>query len=385
MNKPNIVVLKGTGIRVPLEERGGEEWTLKNLLELLVPLSSELYVIMRDTPYKFPDKVHVIKIKGTGKKDWLLFSALRFLVAQLKICFKLYEISKDIDIIILYTGTNPMALPMLCSKLLRKKTSYCATGVITKYSVKELGRFAFYIFKGLEEINLYLADQVAVESLIAIEFMRLNRFKEKIIVSPNLYMDTTIFKITKDIKERRNFVGYIGRLAEGKGIENFIQAMTLLLKERDLEFLIGGNGVLFNKIKNKLEMANLTEKVQLTGWIPHDKLPKYLNELKLLILPSYAEGLPATVQEAMACGAVVLATPVGGIPDVIQDGKTGFILEDTSPECIAKNVMRALEHPKLDEIVKSARKIIEDEYSYEPNLRKCKDSLERLMRMKRLK
>ncbi|MGB8217139.1 MAG: glycosyltransferase family 4 protein [Candidatus Methanoperedens sp.] len=380
MNKNNIVVLKGIGIRVPVEEIGGNEPTLTNFVEQLVPLSNELYVILRDSPAKFPDKVHLIKIKCVGKRDWILISIFRFLLTQLKICFNLYKISRDIDIVILYTGVKPFVLPILCSKLFRKKTVICSTGVITKRGLAELGLLSYYIFKVLEEINFLLVDRIAVESPIAIDLMGLNRFRKKIIVTSAMYIDTNIFKITKDISKRKNLVGYIGRLAEGKGIENFIQAIPLILEKRDdLEFLIGGDGSLFNKIKDKLEMANLTEKVKLTGWIPHDELSKYLNELKLFILPSYMEGLPCTLQEAMACGAIVLATPVGGIPDVIKDGKTGFILENNSPECIAKNVIMALEHPNLDEIVKNAQKLIEEEYAYEPLVKKLNDSLDELI------
>ena len=84
----------------------------------------------------------------------------------------------------------------------------------------------------------------------------------------------------------------------------------------------------------------------------------------------------------MACGTPVLATPVGGIPDLIKDGKTGFVLEDNSPECIARNVIKALEHPNLEEIVKNARKLIEKEYSYDVMVRKCKIALDKLMERK---
>ena len=59
----------------------------------------------------------------------------------------------------------------------------------------------------------------------------------------------------------------------------------------------------------------------------------------------------------MGCGTPVLATPVGGVPDLIKDGKTGFIMGDNSPECIAKNVIRALEHPNPEEIIKKCKSI----------------------------
>ncbi|MFC1994375.1 glycosyltransferase, partial [Chloroflexota bacterium] len=108
--------------------------------------------------------------------------------------------------------------------------------------------------------------------------------------------------------------------------------------------------------------------------------PGYLNDLKLLILPSYSEGLPKSVIEAMACGTPVLATSVGGIPDVIKDGETGFIMEDNSPETIAQNVVRALNNPNLEQITQNARKLVEQEYSCEIIVGKYKQALEMVIK-----
>ena len=80
----------------------------------------------------------------------------------------------------------------------------------------------------------------------------------------------------------------------------------------------------------------------------------------------------------MGCGTPVLATPVGGVPDVINDGNIGFIMKDNSPERIAENVMRALEHPNLDEIVKNARALVEREFTYEAAVKRYRRILERI-------
>ena len=104
--------------------------------------------------------------------------------------------------------------------------------------------------------------------------------------------------------------------------------------------MIGGSGPLFDEVKTYLKDAGISEFVDLLGWIHHDELPKYLCSLRLLIIPSFTEGLPNIMLEAMASGTPVLATPVGAIPDIIIDKKTGFIMENNSPPCIAKNVKR---------------------------------------------
>lgn len=77
-----------------------------------------------------------------------------------------------------------------------------------------------------------------------------------------------------------------------------------------------------------------------------------------------------------ACGTPVLATPVGAIPDVIKDEETGFILEDNSPECIARDVMRVLNYPDLDKIVKNARELVEKEFTYEATVERYRKILD---------
>jgi glycosyltransferase involved in cell wall biosynthesis len=114
-----------------------------------------------------------------------------------------------------------------------------------------------------------------------------------------------------------------------------------------------------------LNENDLNTKVKLLGWISHHNLPQYLNECKLIILPSFTEGLPSIILEAMACGTPVLATPVGAILDYIKDGETGFIMENNSPECIAGNIIRALNHPNLKQIAENGRKVVEKEFTFE--------------------
>ena len=78
----------------------------------------------------------------------------------------------------------------------------------------------------------------------------------------------------------------------------------------------------------------------------------------------------------MGRGTPVLATSVGLMPDIVKDGLTGFILENISTECIAKDAIQALEHPNLDEIVKNARKRIEEKYTYEAAVERYRKILE---------
>ena len=69
--------------------------------------------------------------------------------------------------------------------------------------------------------------------------------------------------------------------------------------------------------------------------------------------------------EVLACGTPVLAAVVVAIPDVIKDGETGFILEDNSPECIARVITWALNHPNMEQIAANARVLVEREFTFE--------------------
>ena len=79
--------------------------------------------------------------------------------------------------------------------------------------------------------------------------------------------------------------------------------------------------------------------------------------------------------EAMACGTIVLASDVGAIPDVIKDGETGFILKNNSPDCIAEGVMRVLEYPNPEEIVRNARWLVEREFVFDRAVEKYRNAL----------
>jgi glycosyltransferase involved in cell wall biosynthesis len=363
----------------------GKNVYLAKFINILKPLSNEIFVINGDFPESPDKRIHIIKIKADLKNESMLIRSIKFILVQMRFSFNLIKISKKIDIAIFFGA--PMILPMLSAKLMRTRTivigggsAWKTTDQVYRERLFGMGGLVFpFILRSLERIGLTISDRIVVYSESVIKFLGLERYKDKILIISNIYLDANKYKITKNLKERRNLIGFISRLNEGKGIMNFVNAIPLILKERnDLEFLIGGDGALFDEIEQKLKNNGTYNKVKLTGWIPHDELPDKLNELKLLVFPSYSEGLPNIVSESMTCGTPVLATPVGGVPDLIRDRKTGFIMEDNSPEGITKNVIMALNHPNLDNIVKNARRLIEERYTYEAAVEKYGEMLNNL-------
>jgi glycosyltransferase involved in cell wall biosynthesis len=194
----------------------------------------------------------------------------------------------------------------------------------------------------------------------------LKAYSNKISIAPKHFLDFDTFKLTKNLAIRDNLIGYVGRFSNEKGIINFVESIPYILKRRtDVHFLLIGDGVLKNEIEQYVQKHNLTEKVEIKKWVQHNELPFYLNSLKLVVIPSYTEGLPNLMLEAMACGTPVVATSVGSIPDFVKNSETGFIMENNSPDCIAKSIINALEESDLNRVSERARIVIEQSFTFE--------------------
>jgi len=225
------------------------------------------------------------------------------------------------------------------------------------------------ILEMLERLSYCFADKLIVYSPSIIDAAHMRRYTDKIIVAHRHFVNFEQYRFKNDIEQRDNAVGYVGRLREEKGVINFVEAIPKIASTRnDVTFFIIGEGPLEGKIRNYLRKCDLDSKVTLTGRIPHNELPNYLACLKLLVLPSFNEGLPNIMLEAMACGTPVLITPIGSVPDVLTDGQTGFLIQDTSPPRLAQTILNTLASPHLKIVARNARTLVEEEFRYEKTL-----------------
>jgi glycosyltransferase involved in cell wall biosynthesis len=251
------------------------------------------------------------------------------------------------------------------------------TQVLRKYIKGPLKRrfFSFplkgQLFRIIEEINYRLADVVLTECKFMIIDNNFQLYNSKV---ANLFVDIKVFICKKQLHERKYDIGFVGRLSLEKGILNFIEALKLL--NRKFSVVIVGDGEEADRVSSEvLSLRQRGWNVKLAGWVEHSELPSYLNDIKVVVVPSHKEGLPNIVLESIVCGCVVLATSVGGIPGIIRDGETGFIMEDNSPVCIARNILRVLSHPKIEEISENARTLIKNEYAYEATVKRYEEIL----------
>lgn len=144
-------------------------------------------------------------------------------------------------------------------------------------------------------------------------------------------VDTEKFKPLPSRGDHTKTLMYIGDLEEWKGIRTLIRWVkkSSKLNNHKIRVRIIGEGSYFSVLK-RLERELCADghsiELEVLGPKPHDQIPTLLQNSDALILPSYWEGMPTVVLEAMAAGVPVISTPVGDIPNMIKNGETGFII-----------------------------------------------------------
>lgn len=151
---------------------------------------------------------------------------------------------------------------------------------------------------------------------------------EKISVIPN-YVDTGIFR--PETVEKTIDLLFIGRLTPQKNLNALLSAIQGL----NLRTVIIGSGSMEQELKARSKELNLD--IEWPGNVPNSDLPEYINRSRIFILPSHYEGHPKTMIEAMACGAVIIATDVDGIRQIISHKETGWLC-CTDPESIRQAI-----------------------------------------------
>lgn len=138
-------------------------------------------------------------------------------------------------------------------------------------------------------------------------------------------------------------VGAFGRLSREKGFDLLVEAMGPLQGEARL--LLGGEGPQREALAAQVEANRLGEAVSLTGFVEH--VPEFLGQIGIFVLPSRSEGLGLVLVEAMAAGRPVVATRVGGVPEVVSDGETGLLVPTENPAALSEAIRRLLADPDL--------------------------------------
>lgn len=192
--------------------------------------------------------------------------------------------------------------------------------------------------KAIRVVNKNQASKFLIESGVP---------KEKIVYIPSLYIDFDVFK-PMDLPKEYDLI-FVGRLEKNKGVDLLLKACRLLITDYHLriKLLIVGDGLLKKYLVSRIKYYGLEDNIKLHGWAKNSQeIAEFINKSKILVMPSYNEGGPRVVAEAMACGVPVLATLVGVVPDLLKDSRGGEIIS-WDAEDISKKVEQILRNYEI--------------------------------------
>ena len=189
--------------------------------------------------------------------------------------------------------------------------------------------------------------------------------ENKIIVFPNS------IKVSKVGEKNygQHKVLFLGRICKEKGIGELFKVLPgLIEKYPDIQVYLGG--IWADKELEKMA-GSYPENVVFLGWISGEEKKKYLEWCDIFVLPTYFEGQPVSVLEAMAYSCAVVASDTGGIPQMIENGRTGILIEPKSPESLAEGLSKVLEDADLcRRLGENAYKKVKADFSIEKNMDK---------------
>jgi glycosyltransferase involved in cell wall biosynthesis len=183
----------------------------------------------------------------------------------------------------------------------------------------------------------------------------------------------------------RLVVGAAGRLSPEKGFDVLIDAAAVVCRSHtDVGFLIFGSGPQEDELRQRIAKLGLEGRVVLGGF--RSDLERVLPGFDIGALSSHTEGLPVAVLEAQAAGLPVVATAVGGTPEVLEDGRTGLLVPPARPDLLASRLTELIDGPqRRREMGEAGRRRVRDEFTFAAQAERYEQLLQRLVHPARRK
>jgi glycosyltransferase involved in cell wall biosynthesis len=139
----------------------------------------------------------------------------------------------------------------------------------------------------------------------------------------------------------------VARLVPVKGLETLVKAMGIVQRKTEVHTYIVGVGPLRSKLQVLIDETGLTDKFKLCGFLPDKKKRAYLENSDLFVLPSLFEPIPIAILEGLAAGLPVVASDVGGIPELVRPGVNGLLVKPGNPHDLAAAISKLIDDDKL--------------------------------------
>jgi glycosyltransferase involved in cell wall biosynthesis len=249
-------------------------------------------------------------------------------------------------------------------------TIYAGSGTLELVDFRAiLGRILGILSKRIESGIIQHSDVLTVTSKsVAFELARCYNLESSDITVLGNAVGNAFFQQGRLPMDReRDTLLYVGRLDYGKGLFDLIDSLKLIVAKRPSSKLVfAGKGPLLRRLANRINTLGLRKNVEFQGFIAHSRLPFVYSRASLFVMPSYYEGMPTAVLEAMACGLPVVATAVHGNVDVVENGVTGILVRPKEPRELARAILHLLDHPTLRlELGRRAQRRAKEEFTWD--------------------
>ena len=191
-----------------------------------------------------------------------------------------------------------------------------------------------------------------------------NRFKP-------MEKNEVLAEMLKVESQRSKVIGFVGELREKKGLSTLLSGYAQIHKKQAATLLIVGEvrAGADEQALAEFRGANPEAWIIVTGQVPHKDLPSYYSLMDVFVHPSLRDGMPNAVLEAMACEKAVIATPVGGMLDILEDGKNGMLINVNDANALAEKVMELLDNSELrGTLGKNARDLVVGKFALDNEL-----------------
>jgi glycosyltransferase involved in cell wall biosynthesis len=330
-------------------------------------VSTHLNLLINSTLADDYELVH-FQVGSEGRQESAVTKMLRLLMSPFALAAAI--IFRHVSIVHLNTSLNPRAYWRDLAYLFVAK----ALGARVLYQVHG-GKLPREFFAGNRVLTAFLRWTLRVPDVVVVlaqcELAAYQEFipEQQVVVLPN-GIDCRPFGAVPTVRstpERPLKLLYIGRVAREKGLYETLQGLRLAHElGADARLVVAGSGAEDTRLKRYAQALGIASRVTFAGPVFGADKVKLLAGADVMLLPSYSEGLPYALLEAMAAGVPVIATPVGAIPDVVADGIHGFLVPPRDGKAIAEALaVLAGDRERLSWMSRACRRRIRAAFSIE--------------------
>jgi len=346
---------------------GGVE---KMILELSIKLVNSGYEVcvltLNTTDSIKKENFHGIQIIRVKAYDLTKITGLQSAIS-FNLWFEAKKLINDFqpDIIHLH---NRFFFTTFIGILLRKKFHLPTLVTLHLGKIDYIHGIKGYIIRKFEKFMIRLINNnstlvTAVSHNVKDNGVSLGIKNKKCIVIPN-GVDLSFFKMMRTFRAKPRKIIFIGRLLANKGPQILVKSANIVRKKiPDVQFFIVGDGPLREKIEKYCDKNHLSKNIQFLGRL--DDIRDKMKESDLYVRPSYLDGMPLGVLEAMAAELPVLATNIAGTKEIVQHGKTGYLVKADDEKELAEAIIELLMNPEtMEKIAKNGLEFVKTKYDW---------------------